>query len=94
MNRLISNVVRCTRLVVIERPLVRQAGACCASLEVKIGHCAHRFNDVDDGGKTDGAGRVDDAFLNFDLGNLVSFGPKARLSKGARVPIGARIFRK
>ena len=44
------------RLAVIERPLIATGDGMCAGLEVKIAHCAHRFNDVDDGGETEAAG--------------------------------------
>ena len=62
------------RLAVIERHLAATGDGMCAGLEVKIGHCAHRFNDVDDGRETDAAGAATTRFLISVLGISASSG--------------------
>ena len=66
------------RLALIERPLTATGDGMCAGLEVEIGHCAHWFNDVDDGGETDAAGAATTRFLISVLGISASSGRMRR----------------
>ena len=66
------------RLAVIERPLIATGDGMCAGLEVKIAHCAHWFNDVDDGGETEAAGAATTPCLISVLGISASSGRMRR----------------